>query len=444
MTQQFGFRASRNLAEVENRDLCWDNLGIDRRDLALLVGTNAAGVTEGDYFNCKNLTTFLEPQISGLTVGAGSGLAAMLSKISANGDTGIGTLSGATINNDRAYYNAAFSIISASTNSFFSPVTVSGYSAGAQYLIGPASVPSLTVSGFNFAGNTKQWSDYFVKYRNYLSVTDGAGTPRFSPLYLAPPTTIDSNVMWLDAEFSEVVVEGTAVRRWEDVLRRSNAAQTEESYRPTLITNDLNGKPAIYFIAGSFLNIGTLGAALPTAATLIVVFSLSNTLAGGDTNYSIISSLANNLSAWRAPNGNGRWGLFTDSIINNFPSNMPLNGTVIASIRASSSYGLECRINSSTRSFLPPPYDYSSAGNFVIGVSDVVSRTNALRGGINTIAFFSEVLSDAELFSQEEYFRWRYGFVYDPDAADLSFTKVIHDERQNQFLLEDDSVLEVD
>jgi hypothetical protein len=46
MTQQFGFRASRSLAEVENRDACWDNLGIDRRDLALLVGSSAAGVTE--------------------------------------------------------------------------------------------------------------------------------------------------------------------------------------------------------------------------------------------------------------------------------------------------------------------------------------------------------------------------------------------------------------
>jgi hypothetical protein len=137
MTQQFGFRAARNLAEVEDRDDCWDNLGIDRRDLALLVGTSAAGVTEGDYFNCKDLSTFLEPQISGLTVGAASGLVAMLGKISKNGDSGIGTLSGATVNNDRAYYNAAFDILSASTDSFFSPTTASGYNAGAQYLIGP-------------------------------------------------------------------------------------------------------------------------------------------------------------------------------------------------------------------------------------------------------------------------------------------------------------------
>jgi hypothetical protein len=444
MTQQFGFRASRSLAEVENRDACWDNLGIDRRDLALLVGTSAAGVTEGDYFNCKNLTTFLEPQISGLTVSAGSGLVAMLGKISKNGDTGIGTLSGSTVNNDRAYYNAAFDIISASTNSFFSPTTTSGYSAGAQYLLGPVSLPNLTISGFNFTGNTKQWSEYFVKYRNHLRLTDSGGTQRFSPLYLAPPTVLDSNVLWLDAEFSEITLDGVGVRRWEDVLRRANASQAEANYRPTFVTNDLDNRPAVQFDGtNDFLNIGTLGATLPTAATLIVVFSLSSALTTGDSVYSIVSSLANISSAWRNGSGNGAWGLFTNSIISSFPVNMPVNGTVIASVRASSAYGLEFRLGGIRQSFIAPPsYSYSSAGNFVIGVSDSVSRSNAFQGRINALALFNEVLSDAELFSQEEYFRWRNGFVYNPDAADLSFTKVIHDERQNQFLLEDNSVLE--
>ena len=58
------------------------------------------------------------------------------------------------------------------------------------------------------------------------------------------------------------------------------------------------------------------------------------------------------------------------------------------------------------------------------------------------LALFNEVLSDAELLSQEEYLRWRYGFVFDPDAIDLSFAKVIHDERTSEFRLEDDSIVE--
>lgn len=446
MTQQFGFRASRNLAEVLNRDECWDNLGIDRRDLALLVDTSAAGVTENDYFNCKDLTTFLEPQVSGLSVGAASGLTAMSTKISKNGDIGVGTLSGATVDNDRAYSNVNFDIISASTNSFFSPVTSAGYSAGAQYLLGPVSIPSLTISGFNFRGQTRAWSNYFVKYRNYLRLVDSGSTVRYSPLYLAPPASLASNVLWLDSEFSAITLEAGAVKRWDDVLLRANAGQSDATYRPTVLTSDVNGKPGINFDGGGdFLNIGSIGGAMPTAATLIVALSISNASGGGDVVYSVISSLANISSAWRSGSGNGAWGLFTAAIISNFPTSMPANGTLIMSVRASNVYGLELRINGQRQSFRAPgSYAYSNAGNFVIGVSDSISRSNAFRGSIHSIAFYNETLSDTELNSQEEYFRWRFGFVLDPDAASLSFTKVLHDEQVNEFTLENDDTLEVD
>lgn len=444
MTQQFGFRASRSLAEVENRNECWDNLGIDRRDLALLVGTTAAGVTEGDYFNCKNLTTFLEPQISGLTVGASSGLTAMLGEISKNGDSGISTLSGATINNDRAYYNASYDIISASANSYFSPTTASGYVGGAQYLIGPAYIPFLTISGFNFRGQTQQWSDYFVKYKMALRVTDSGNTVRYSPLYLAPPTAVASNVLWLDAEYSTITLDGAGVRRWDDVLSRANASQSEAGSRPTIITDDIAGKRGVAFDGSNdFLNLGTIGGILPTEATVIIAFSLSNALTAGDDVYSLISSLANVSSSWRNGSVNGSWGLFTSSILSNFPTSMPANGTLIASVRASTAYGLEVRLNSIVQSALAPgAYTYSSAGNFVIGVSDLVSLSNAFKGSIHSIAFYNKILSNAELNSQEEYVRWRYGFVFNPEDAPFSFSNTLHDERAATFNLEDDSILE--
>lgn len=446
MTQQFGFRASRSLAEVLNRDTCWDNLGIDRRDLALLVGTSAAGVTSRDYFNCKDLTAFLEPQVSGLTTGASSGLTAMSAKISKNGDTGIGTLSGATINNDRAYYNSAFDIISASTNSFFSPTSSGGYSAGAQYLLGPVSIPSLTISGLDFKGQSRAWSSYFVKYRNYLRFVDSGSTIRYSPLYLAPPTALPSNVLWLDSEFSAITIEGGGVKRWSDVLSRASAEQNEASYRPVVTANEIYQKNGITFDgANDFLNLGSIGGAMPTAATLVVALSISTAALSGDEVYSVISSLANVSSAWRSGSGSGNWGLFTASIIGGFPASMPANGTIVMSVRASSAYGLELRINSQRNSFLPSgSYSYSSSGNFVIGVSDSVSSSNAFRGSIHSIAFFNEVLSDAELSSQEEYMRWRLGSILDPDSASLSFTRTLHDERMTALTLEDDSVLEVD
>lgn len=440
MTKQFGFRASRSLAEIENRNSCWDNLGVDRRDLALLVGTSAAGVTENDYFNCKNLSSFLEPQISGLSSGAGSGLTAMLGKISKNGDTGIGTLSGNTVNNDRAYYDSVFSIVSASTNSYFSPATSGGYVTGAQYLIGPAYIPNLTISGFDFTGQTAAWSNYFVKFRNYLRFIDSGSTVRYSPLYLAPPTSITSNVLWLDSEYSSIVLDGATVARWDDVMDRGNATQAEAAYRPTVISSDVGDKPGIYFDGNDdFLSIGTIGGSLPDGATLIVTFSISNSLSGGDAVYSIVSSLANISSAWKG----GAWGLFTSSLIGGFPSEMPANGTLVATVRASTAYGLELRLNGQQLSFVSPPsYSYSSAGNFVIGVSDSVSRSQAFRGSVHSIALFNGVLSDVQANSMEEYFRWRYGFIFDPDSAALSYTQVLHTEQTDIWLLEDGSEVE--
>lgn len=445
MTQQFGFRASRNLIEVENRNICWDNLDIDRRDLALLVGTSAAGVTEGDYFNCKNLTSSLQPQVSALLTGAASGLTAMQGKISKNGDSGIATLSGNIINNDRAYYNIDYDIFSASTSSFFSPRTASGYSSGAQYLTGPTFLPNLTISGFNFVGETKEWSNYFIKYRSYLRLTDSGSTSRFSPLYLAPPTAVQSNVLWLDGEFSTITVEDGGVRRWDDVLQRGSAAQGTSANRPTLDTAELGVLPAVEFDGSNdFLSLGGIGGSIPTGATLIVLFSLSGNNVTGDSDYCILSSLANVASAWR----NGQWGLFTGALINGFPSPaaMPANGTILATIRASTAYGLELRLNGVRQSFISPGggYVYSSAGNFVIGVSDATSLSHAFRGCIHSLALFDEVLSDAELNSQEEYFRWRYDFVLDPDALALTSTKIIQGERFEYIELEDGAFLEVD
>jgi len=131
---------------------------------------------------------------------------------------------------------------------------------------------------------------------------------------------------------------------------------------------------------------------------------------------------------------------------------MPANGTILATVRASSSHGLEFRINGSRQSFIAPgSYTYSSNGNFVIGVSDATTAGHAFRGYIHSLALFDEVLSDAELNSQEEYFRWRYDFVWDPDALALTSTKIIQGEQFGVLALEDydsvsnpGAVLEVD
>jgi hypothetical protein len=261
---------------------------------------------------------------------------------------------------------------------------------------------------------------------------------------LAPPTAVPSNVLWFDAEYSTITLDGAGVRRWDDVLLRANASQSEAGSRPTIIADDIAGKRGVAFDGSNdFLNLGTIGGILPTAATVIIAFSLSNSLTAGDDVYSLISSLANISSAWRNGSSNGAWGLFTSSIISGFPTAMPVNGTLIVSIRASTAHGLEFRLNSIVKSSIAPGgYTYSSAGNFVIGVSDSVSLSNAFQGSIHSIAFYNTVLNDTELKSQEEYMRWRYGFVFNPDDAPFSFSNTLHDERAVVFRLEDDSILE--
>jgi hypothetical protein len=171
MTQQYGFRTSSNLSEVLDRNVCLDNLGIDRRDLALLVGTSDAGVVESDYQAIVGLTSNLEQQIVTLASGATAILPPLLNKASRFGDTFTGSIFAQSINNDRPYYDAANTIYGPSTASFFSPANASGFSSGAQYKLGPVFASTTVVSGLTFNGAAPSWNDYFVRYKQYLRLT---------------------------------------------------------------------------------------------------------------------------------------------------------------------------------------------------------------------------------------------------------------------------------
>ena len=101
MAQQYGFRASNNLSEVQSHNACWDNLGINRNDLPLLVGTSAAGVTSADYQAIIGLTGSLESQIVATVSGSNSTFSILQGKIAKTGDSEIGDIFAASVNNDR-------------------------------------------------------------------------------------------------------------------------------------------------------------------------------------------------------------------------------------------------------------------------------------------------------------------------------------------------------
>lgn len=423
MTQQYGFRASNNLSEVLNRNVCLDNLGIDRSDLALLVGTSDSGVTESDYQAIIGLTSSLEQQIVTIASGAAALLPPLLKKASRFGDVFTGSILASGINNDRPYYDAANAIYGPSTASFFSPANASGFASGAEYKLGPVFADTTTVSGLSFNGLAPAWNDYFVRYKQYLSLTeDSTSTVKKTPLYLAPPSSFSSNKVWLDAEFSSFI-QGTGgeVEQWRDVLERATAAQLTAVNRPTRTLNLRNGKPGVVFDGtNDFLTLGDLGTLFPSAATLIVVAALGEPNVRGDADYNLFSTLNNTAVRWKTGGTSGSLGTFTSTVQTGFPSPMPANGTYVFTVRASQALGLSLRVNSLETAIRSNQFvqqiTYAPGDTYVIG-ANANGAAGFFNGAIFSIALFDTVLTGKELRSLEEYFAWRFDFVYDPDRS---------------------------
>ena len=414
MTQQYGFRASNNLLEVEDRDECIDNLGIDRRDLPLLEGTSAAGVTEADYQAIIGLSSNLEQQIVTLTGFSGSQSAAMAGKASKNGDTFTGSIFVGFVDNDRPYTPLNGTIIGPSSASFFSPAASGLFSTGGEYKLGPITAGTVTTSGLNYTGTVQQWGAQFVRYKNYATVQEQPSwTARRVPLFLPPPTAISGCTFWLDAEYSEIELDGSnGIIQWKGVGGGPVAAQATVAERPLLVANTMNGKPAVRFDGSNdSLSMGNLGALIPTAATLVMKVRIL------DSDYNIIGTLNNTSNRWNAGSGSGNLGLFTTTLQTGFPALAEFNGTFTFAVRASAAYGLEVRKNGVQQDYKATGFTYTGGDSWFLGKSG--GATGFFNGDIHSIALFNRILSDKELRTVEEYFAWRYDGVYDPDRIQV-------------------------
>lgn len=423
MPQQYGFRAASNLSEILNRNDCWDNLGFDRRDLALLVNTAASGVDSSDYQAIINLSSSLEDQVVAALSGSAAAAAIFAEKINKNGDSFIGNIQANIVNNDRPFVDAANIIYGPSTASYFSPTASGDYATGAEYKLGSVRTTTLTVSGVNYRGIVSDWSDYYIRYKQYLSIGEQPSwTTRRSPLYLAPPSIYASNKIWLDSEHSSFNLDGSnGVVQWRDVLGRSIAQQDTSASRPIYTTNLLNGKPGIVFDGSNdSLSFGNISSSFPNAATIVVVVSIGESVARGDSDFNIFSTLNNISTRWRTGSGNGSFGTFSSTILNDFPRNISANGTLIFTVQASQQYGIELRINGSRYDFLSNrftnQFTYNAGSEYRLGANANASA-GFFTGTMFAFAAFDTLLSTKELRSIEEYFAWRYDFVYDPDRS---------------------------
>jgi hypothetical protein len=414
MSQQYGFRASNNLSEAENNNICLDNLGINRNDLPLLENTGASGVTEADYQSIIGLSSNLENQIVALSAFSLSGFTALSTKATATGDTFTGNLFTDRVNNDRPFTPLDGSIIGPSTASYFSPAASGVFSSGGEYKLGPITAGTITTSGINYTGTTQGWSTQFERYKNFLRIQEQPSwTVRYSPLYLPPPTAIAGCQLWLDAQYSTFELDGSGnVINWRSLAGGALASQATVGNRPAYVTGVMNSKPAVRFDGtNDILDLGNIGALFPNAATIVCIVRVL------DGDYNVFSTLNNSGCRWNGGAGTGSLGVFTTAVQSSFPSSMPFNGTWVMSVRISAIYGLEVRLNGVRVDYKSTGFTYANGDTFLIGAAP--GSQGFLNGDIHSLALYNRVLTDRELRTIEECFAWRYDGVYDPDRIQV-------------------------
>ena len=410
MTQQYGFRTSNNLSEVQSSSECLANLGVNTADLLPFANSTASGVEARDYQSIVGLRSNLEQQVVTLTGFASAQLAAISTKTSRLGSTFTGSILAGIINNDRPYVTPSGLIIGPSTSSYFSPSSGSTFAAGAQYKLGPVTAGTITSSGLNYTGSVAAWSQYFTRYKNFVTIQEQPSwTARRIPLFLPPPVALSGCTIWLDAEFSEFDLgPSNEVVKWKGVDRGPVAEKGITG--PVLVANVLNGKPAIRFDGfNDKLVLGNLGYLAPAGATVVVVVRVENGF------YNIFGTLNSPNNRWNNGAGVGALGMFTTAVQSGFPTQAQFDGTFIFSVRISQSFGLEFRTNGSRTDYKATGFTYTGGDTWIIGQS--AASTGRLTGDIHSFAVFNRVLSDKEIRTTEEYLAWRYDAVYDPDRT---------------------------
>lgn len=437
MVRKYGLAADNNLSDVEDNVESLENLGFQVKDLYILQGTGAAEVTSVDYANCSGLTYYLENQTSAVLTRAQTLLTSGTQYIANSGDANIGTIIYDIINSDRGFVDLNENIYSTSSGSFFSTLNSSGdYSQGGQYKVGSVEATTLVASGlvFNNSISAVDWDDKFVKYKQYIEVkNENSSLTQFVPTYLAPPTIMQGHALWFDAEYSSFAVDGSNnVSGWFDVNGSSVLTQGTTANQPVLTSGLLNSKPGLVFNGNKFLTGSGIGSFVPYGATVVTIFRVADTV------YNLLGTVNNNTISWREADGRGDLGLFTTGVESDFPVDSPAVGTYYNSIRIDENYGLEFRLNGYRTDYeAPTGFVYDPTGTFVVGRAVEGSTANSFTGDLYSICLFDRVLNDQELATIEEYFAWRFGFVYDPSLTQtlqLEDGNDLDDESDNAFV----------
>jgi len=423
MAQQYGLRASSNLADVANNTACVENLGLTIADFVAIAGIAATGVSSSDFAALIGLRAPLEGQINTLVPLATTLASGLSLKASRNGDSISGTITvSGTVFSDRAFVSTAGSgaVYGAASGSVFSPISGSTYSGGASYRSGPVRIGSLTTSSGagNYIGITFPFQAHYEDYKVYQRISDSGDTLFSIRTKLPPPTVFSGCRLWLDAEKSSITtIGGNRVSQWAGVVAGfPSAVQTVSGSSPYYLVSGIvdSGvvKPGVNFLGNEFFTLGSIGGSFGNGATVVVMAQVE------DSDYCIMTNNSSNAGRWRTTSGNGSWPLFSTVPIARFPAVMPSNGTVVFSVRASQAFGLELRSNGDRLDYLAPSgFVYQASGEYLLGTAP--ASAGRFGGKLFSVIGFDRVLADRELRTVEEYCMWRYNSIYDPDKAQV-------------------------
>jgi len=142
------------------------------------------------------------------------------------------------------------------------------------------------------------------------------------------------------------------------------------------------------------LNLGDLSAAFPTAATLFVAMSVT------DTEWSAYATHANS-SRWRFTDGKGYLGVFRSTRVENFPTAMPSAGAYVFTVQSSSA-AYQVFQNGASLGTAAAGFLGGTAHAIGVGTSDY------LAGDVYEIVAYNSVLSSVVRAQVEHYLNTRW------------------------------------
>jgi CSLREA domain-containing protein len=219
---------------------------------------------------------------------------------------------------------------------------------------------------------------------------DDPGPEGLGPGGVGVPDGLSDLELWLRGDLG-VVLTGGAVSAWQDQSGNAHdAGQSYESARPAYRAAGLNGQPVLNF-DNDYLDLGDLSGDFPTAATLFVVSTIT------DTNYYGLYTTGSG-SFWRSWNGTSNLSPFRTTYDASYPASLPSSGSHIYSLESSAAT-YELFHNGTSEGALAASYAGGTAHR--IGY-------NGLQGDVAEVIAYNTALNSARRTLVENYLSARY------------------------------------